>query len=166
MIFVKHFILLAALYALVPIAGRFVINRSNRAAGYAPIPYDWPFVVQCLVLGCLYPLAAQGAFEILTPALDPLPARIIALTLISLGYGAFWSLQEYMHGWAAVFLALVGGAATALLYGVIPYNEATQAFLAICLTTLPIFAIDAPKGPVRRALAVGRALLPIRGDVR
>lgn len=167
MIFVKHFVFLAILFAFIPVLARLAANRVQRIAGVASVPIDWAFVAQTALLGILFPLAAQGGFQFLASVGVPLLwARVVALGLVGLGYGVFLSLQEYVHGFWAISLALVGGVGTALLYGVLPYNEATQALLAVTLTALPMLALEVPGGPIPRTLFSGRVVLPIRGYLR
>ncbi len=167
MIFFKHFVLLALLYTAVPLLARAFGNRAQRAAGVAPVPFDRAYILQSVLLGCLFPLAAQGGFQLCTAlGIGPMAARLVSLGVVSLGFGAFLAMQEYVHGWWAVCLALAGGIGTALLYGVLPYNEATQALLAVCLTALPILAVEMPGGPMPRLLFCGRVVLPIRGYLR
>ena len=167
MIFVKHFVFLAVLFAAIPLVARMTANRVQRIAGVAAVPIDLAFLAQTVLLGVLFPLAAQGGFQFLvSTGLAPLWARVIALGAVSLSYGVFLSLQEYVHGWWAVVLAVVGGVGTALLYGVLPFNEVTQALLAVTLTALPILAVEVPGGPLPRTIFSGRVVLPIRGYLR
>lgn len=167
MIFTKHLVYLAALFALLPVIARLAANRAGRIAGQAPVPIDLAFLIQTVGLGILFALASQGGWELLVQFnVDPQIARYVSLGIVGLLYGAFIGLQDYVYGGWAVFLGLAGGLLTAFLYSVLPFGFATQALLGLTMTALPILAIEIPGAPISRIIRAGQALLPVRGYIR
>ncbi len=167
MIFLKHSILLTLLYICLPLLARLLINRINRRAGYANVPIDAPFLIQCICLGIIFPLATNGGWEFLTSmGMQAQPARYISLGLVGAFYGWFYALQDYVYTWPAILLAIAGGLVTAFLYTLLPFNMITLAVFAMTLTVLPLLALEFPQGPIGRIIRAGQSLLPIRGVVR
>lgn len=167
MTFFKHSILLTVLFAALPLLARMVVNRVNRRVGVAQIPIDWVFLLQCVGLGIVFPLAANGCWEILTKFnMISAVARYVSLGLVGLLYGWFIGLQDYIYKWPAIALGLAGGLLTALLYSVLPYNLLTLAVFAMSLTVFPLLAIEFPQGPIGRIIRAGQSLVPLRGYLR
>jgi len=167
MIFLKHSILLTLLYIFLPLLARLLINRINRRAGYANVPIDLPFLIQCVCLGIIFPLAANGGWEFFTSVGMPAQAaRYLSLGLVGGFYGWFYALQDYVYNWPALILGVAGGLLTAFLYTVIPFNIVTLAVFAMTLTILPLLALEFPQGPIGRIIRAGQSLLPVRGVVR
>lgn len=167
MTFLKHFILLAALFISLPLLGRLFINRINRRAGVAAVPIDLPFLLQTVALGILFPIAADGGFVVFSQLnLPGQVPRFLSLGLIGLLYGWFFGLQPYVYTWPSIILGLIGGLLTAFLYTVLPFNLITLALFAATFTILPLLAMEFPEGPVGRILQAGSTLLPIRGYLR
>lgn len=167
MTFVKHSILLTVLFICLPLLTRLLINRVNRRVGIASVPIDLPFLIQCVGLGIVFPLAANGAWELFTSiGLSGQIARYLSLGLIGGFYGWFYALQDYVYAWPAFFLGLGGGLITALLYSLVPFNALTLALFAMTLTVLPILAVEFPQGPIGRIIQAGQSLLPLRGYLR
>lgn len=167
MTFVKHSILLTALFILLPIFARLLINRTNRRAGTAAVPIDLPFLFQAVLLGILFPIAADGGFVLFSQIGIPgeVP-RYLSLGLVGTLYGWFFGLQPYVYTVPAIMLGFGGGLLTALLYTLLPFNLLTLALFAAVLTVLPLLAIEFPEGPVGRIIQAGQSLLPIRGYLR
>ena len=167
MTFIKHSVLLTLLFIALPLLGRLLINRVNRRVGMAPVPIDLPFLMQCVGLGIVFPLAANGAWEILTmTGASSQLARFLSLGLIGALYGWFFGLQDYVYLWPAIVLGSIGGVLTALLYSLIAFNALSLALFAMTFTILPLLAIEFPQGPIGRILQAGQSLLPLRGYLR
>lgn len=167
MIFLKHSILLTVLFVCLPVLARLLINRINRRAGYANVPIDIPFLLQTICFGIIFPLAANGGWELFTSmGLQSQAARYLSLGLVGTLYGWFYALQDYVYKWPALLLGLGGGLLTAFLYTLIPFNILTLAIFATTLTVLPLLALEFPQGPIGRIIRAGQSLLPIRGVVR
>lgn len=167
MTFLKHSILLTVLFICLPLLTRVLINRVNRRVGMAGVPIDLPFLLQCIGLGIIFPLAANGGWEIFTAIGMPgQAARYLSLGLIGGFYGWFFALQDYVYPWPAAFLGVGGGLLTAFLYTVVPFNSVTLALFAMTLTVLPILAVEFPQGPIGRIIQAGQSLLPLRGYLR
>ncbi|MFM9871978.1 MAG: hypothetical protein ACKVQS_00770 [Fimbriimonadaceae bacterium] len=167
MIFLKHSILLTVLFVCLPLLARILINRINRRVGFANVPIDIPFLIQCLCLGIVFPLAANGGWAFFTSmGMQGQVARYVSLGLIGGMYGWFYALQDYVYNWPAILLGLGGGILTAFLYTVIPFNILTLALFATTLTVLPLLALEFPQGPIGRIIRAGQSLLPIRGVLR
>lgn len=167
MTYFKHSILLTLLFILLPVLARVVINRVNRRVGVAEVPIDWMFLLQCLGLGIVFPLAANGTWELLTKFnMAAMPARYVSLGLVGGLYGWFMGLQDYVYKWPAIVLGIGGGLLTAFLYGVLAFNTLTLAVFAMTLTVLPLLAIEFPQGPIGRIIQAGQSLVPLRGYLR
>lgn len=167
MTFVKHSILLTILFIALPLLTRILINRINRRAGLAGVPIDLPFLIQTVGLGIIFPLAANGTWELLTMTpINPVVARYISLAVVGGLYGSFYALQSYVYRWPAVILGIVGGLLAALLYSVLPFTSLTLALCAMALTVLPVLAVEFPLGPLGRIIQAGQTLLPLRGYLR
>jgi hypothetical protein len=166
-IFLKHSILLTLLFICLPLVARLLINSINRRAGYANVPIDVPFLLQCLFLGIVFPLAANGGWEFFTDmGMRSQVARYVSLGLVGAMYGWFYALQDYVYKWPAIMLGLGGGLLTAFLYTIVPVNILTLALFAMTLTVFPLLALEFPQGPIGRIIRAGQSLLPIRGVVR
>lgn len=167
MTFTKHFVLLFAFFALMPLAARLLANRAGRVAGQAPVFIDVPFLVQTVLVGAGLALAAQGGFSLaVSLGMSEVAARFTALGLVGLLYGAFFALQDYVYSGWALALGLLGGLATAGLHPFLPINTVTATLLVVLLTVLPVLAVEVPGGPIRRVLEAGQGLLPVRGYLR
>jgi hypothetical protein len=165
--FVKHVALLALLFALIPMVARLLSNRVNRRVGSAPIGLDPAFLVQCILLGITFSLAANGAWEFFTlVGISPSLARFLSLSAVGVLYGWFFGLQDYMYKWPSIALGMCGGLLTALLYAFLPYNPATLALFAATMTIFPLLAIEFPQGPIGRLVTAGQSFIPLRGYVR
>jgi hypothetical protein len=166
-IFGKHLLYLSLIFMAVPLASRILINRINRRAGIAAVPIDVPYLLQAIVLGFLFALAAEGGFEFMRSwGMRENIARLISLGLVGGMYGWFFGIQEYVHTYAAIFLGIAGGLCTAALYILLPFDPMTQAVFAAVLTVLPLLSIDFPEGPIGRTLRAGMGVLPIKGYLR
>lgn len=149
---------------LVPLVARIVSNHLNRRFGMAPIPFDWSFLIQCILYAIGLPLLGEALFEgLIFLDVPTLPSRIVALGTTGIIYGFFFAIQPYFRPYQAVLWGMIGGVLAAVTYHFMPYNILVQAMVVMVMCVFPILALELPKLNRRRVTRRSPEAVPMRG---